>query len=238
MNIAFIADIHGNATALEAVLADIEKKQVDQIAVLGDICFRGVDPLRSLELIRSLHAHVIKGNAEEWLVRGINAGEVPDEALEGMTQELKWSTSKLDEENMTYLKNLPTELNIEANGFRIHAFHATPDSLFDIVLPDATNQELNEKFTRPNADMCIYGHIHKPYVRYTDGKCVVNTGSVGLPFDGMDKASYALVKVEDNSITASINRVTYDVQGVISQIKKSDYPSKHTLIQLLKNAGA
>ncbi|GAA5346504.1 metallophosphoesterase family protein [Planifilum fimeticola] len=70
MRVAFIADIHGNGVALDAVLEDIEKRKVDRIAVLGDIAFRGPEPKRVLERVRSLPADVIKGNADEWTARG------------------------------------------------------------------------------------------------------------------------------------------------------------------------
>ena len=80
MKLAFISDIHGNATALDAVLQDIKNKNVDKVYVLGDICYRGLEPQRSLELVQSLHTDVIKGNADEWVVRGVQQGEVPDPA--------------------------------------------------------------------------------------------------------------------------------------------------------------
>ena len=40
MKLAFISDIHGNATALDAVLQDIKNKNVDKVYVLGDICYQ------------------------------------------------------------------------------------------------------------------------------------------------------------------------------------------------------
>ncbi|MGM8211567.1 metallophosphoesterase family protein [Virgibacillus sp. W0430] len=235
MKIAFISDIHGNAAALEAVLNNIEKNRADQIVVLGDICFRGVEPRRSIKLIQSLNTHVIKGNADEWVVRGMKANEVPEQDLTQMTEELKWATSKLDAEDIDYLYGLPQNVNLELKGFKINAFHATPSSLFDIVLPDATDEVLREALMKSNAHMYVYGHIHKAYVRYIDGKCVVNPGSVGLPLDGTDKASYALVEIKDGSITVAINKVAYDVQCVIKQIRNSNYPNKKLLIQLLGN---
>ena len=73
MKIAFVSDIHGNATALEAVLADIEKKKADKVVVMGDISYRGPEPKKSLDLVRNLNTAVIKGNADEWLHRGVSA---------------------------------------------------------------------------------------------------------------------------------------------------------------------
>lgn len=66
MRIAFISDIHGNANALDAVLEDINEKNVDKVYVLGDICYRGSEPQRSQDLVRSLDTGVIKGNADEY----------------------------------------------------------------------------------------------------------------------------------------------------------------------------
>ena len=110
MKLAFISDIHGNATALDAVLQDIKNKNVDKVYVLGDICYRGPEPQRSLDLVQSLHTDVIKGNADEWVVRGVQQGEVPDPALEMMNKERDWIVSHLESDSIEYLKNLPTEL--------------------------------------------------------------------------------------------------------------------------------
>ncbi|MBT2686218.1 metallophosphoesterase [Bacillus sp. ISL-37] len=71
MKLAFIFDIHGNAKALEAVLEDIKARNVNKTYVLGDICYRGPEPQRSLNLVRELNSEVIKGNANEWVVRGV-----------------------------------------------------------------------------------------------------------------------------------------------------------------------
>ena len=78
LKLAFISDIHGNAVALDAVLKDMKEKNVEKVFVLGDLCYRGTEPKRSLELVKSLNCDVIKGNADEWVVRGVREGEVPD----------------------------------------------------------------------------------------------------------------------------------------------------------------
>ncbi|GAB3059627.1 metallophosphoesterase family protein [Virgibacillus ainsalahensis] len=236
MRLAFISDIHGNATALEAVLKDIEQQKVDKIFVLGDLCYRGLEPQRSLDLIKSLDTDVIKGNADEWAVRGVQQGEVPENARAMMNQEQEWIFSKLDKESIDYLKNLPTELNLEYNNTRIHAFHATPNSLFKVVQPSDPDEILREKLMQKEKDIFIYAHIHKPSIRYMDGKCLINTGSVGLPFDGLPHASYAFIEINEEAVETSIRRVQYDVDHVISQFETSDYPNKEKLINMLESA--
>ena len=236
MRLALISDIHGNANALDAVLADITEKKVDQVCVLGDICYRGPEPQRSLDLVRALNTDVIKGNADEWVVRGVNQGEVPDQALEMMNKERDWICSQLSEESLDYLRNLPTELQLTINGTKIHAFHATPNSLFDVVLPHEDDDALTTKMMGKQADIYVYAHIHRPFIRYINGKCIMNIGSVGLPFDGLKKASYALIDSMEDGFQTSIVRVGYDVNLTIDQFKKSTYPNTEQLINLLDRA--
>ncbi|MFB4168912.1 metallophosphoesterase family protein [Virgibacillus sp. JSM 102003] len=236
MKLAFISDIHGNAIALDAVLDDIKGKNIDKIYVLGDLCYRGPEPKRSLELVRSLNTEVIKGNADEWVVRGVQNGEVPEQAFEIMNKERDWTYSKLNSDSIDYLSQLPTELNLEYGNFKIHAFHATPLSLFDVVQPSEHDDLLVEKLMKQDAELYIYGHIHKPYIRNINGKCIVNTGSVGLPFDGLSMASYVVVGVDKDSFQVSIVRVKYNEHDVIDQFRESDYPNKNMMENILANA--
>lgn len=234
MKIAFISDIHGNATALEAVTEDIKNKDIDKVFVLGDLCFRGPEPKRALELVRSLDTEVIKGNADEWVVRGIKEGEVPTNALVIMRKEREWTCSHLDDASLDYLKSLPTELMLEHEKVKIHAFHATPNSLFEVVTPNESDQVLEEKMMEYDSDIYIYAHIHKPFIRFINGKCLINSGSVGLPFDGLTKSSYALLEIQELSIQTSIIRVDYDVAQVTNQFIESDYPNSEQMIRILK----
>jgi putative phosphoesterase len=236
MKAAFISDIHGNAWALETVLADIQKKRVDKIYVLGDICYRGPEPKHSLELIRSLETEVIKGNADEWVVRGVHKGEVPEQTLEMMNRERDWTVSRLERADLDYLDKLPFEMNLIMDDISIHVFHATPESLFEAVLPGVNDDMLKSKLMSfKDAQIYMYGHIHKPYIKYINGKIVMNTGSVGLPFDGHAMASYAVVEVVDGNITTSIERVRYDIEKVAEQYIKADYPNADTMIRIIRN---
>jgi putative phosphoesterase len=238
MRLAFISDIHGNAVALENVLADIAKKNIDKIYVLGDLCYRCPEPKRSLDLIRSLNTEVIKGNADEWVVRGVRAGEVPEKAFEMMNLERDWVVSQLEQSDLDYLEKLPTEINLEVEGVVIHLFHATPESLFETVLPYADDETIQTKLmsAKTDAQIYIYGHIHKSYIRYLKGKTVINTGSVGLPFDSLALASYAIVEIVDGAISTSIERVGYDIEKVVEQYMKANYPNAEMMIKVLRNA--
>jgi putative phosphoesterase len=236
MKLAFISDIHGNAVALDAVLEDIKKRNVDRIIVLGDISYRGPEPKRALDLVKSLNTNVIKGNADEWVVRGIKEGEVAKSALTMMNKERDWIYKHLDEEDLQYLNELPTEIKLEADQIKIHAFHATPTSLFDIVQPFDSDEALKDKMMKSDADLFVYAHIHKPFIRYIEGKCLMNIGSVGLPFDGLAKSSYAIVDIKEGSFQTSIVRVDFDLEKVIQQYQEGDYPNSEQMMKVIQNA--
>ncbi|MEN0643500.1 YfcE family phosphodiesterase [Alkalicoccobacillus gibsonii] len=226
MRLAFLSDIHGNATALEAVLNELNQQEIDKIYILGDLCFRGPEPKRVLELIQGLNnAEVIKGNADEWLTDGFRDGDFPEEVKELLNEERNWTLQRLSEEDLTYLKNLPTELVLDELDSIIHAFHATPSSLYDVVNVDDTEAIENEIMQKDEADIYIYGHTHIPYVRSLHGKSVVNTGSVGLPFDGHPLASYLVVDVEEGRHRFHLNRVPYNREHVVELYRQSAYPN-------------
>lgn len=237
MKLAFISDIHGNAIALDAVLSDIKNKGVDKIYVLGDLCYRGPEPRRSLDLVRSLNTEVIKGNADEWVVRGVQEGEVPQKALELMNMERQWTVSQLEQADLDYLASLPTQIHSEVNGIGISGFHATPDSIFEVVLPNADDDLLEARLMKSSdAQVYVYAHIHKPYIRVVHGKVIMNIGSVGLPFDGMAKASYGLIEVVEGNLNTSIQRVSFDQERVIELYHEVQYPNAEMMIGIIRNA--
>jgi putative phosphoesterase len=237
MKVAFISDIHGNAIALEAVLHDIGTKGVDKIYVLGDLCYRGPEPRRSLELIRALNTETIKGNADEWVVRGIREGEVPQKAIDIMNMERDWTVSRLEQSDIHFLESLSTQVTCEAYGIKIIGFHATPDGLFEVVHPHADDEILKTRMMKPSdAQIVVYGHIHRPYIRFIKGKVIMNTGSVGLPFDGTAKASYGLIEIENGNFRTSIERVGFDIERVVQLYHALNYPNADMMAEILRNA--
>ncbi|SFE35058.1 metallophosphoesterase family protein [Alteribacillus iranensis] len=236
MQIALLSDIHGNARALKAVLKELKMQKIDQLYVLGDLCYRGPEPKNSLETVRSYPAKVLKGNADEWIVRGVKKGEVPDKALALMNQEREWALERLTSDDLHYLEQLPEffvdELSDEVT---MHAFHATPDSLFDVVPADASDDTLeNQLNTREEANLIVYSHVHTPFIRKIGDKTYINTGSVGLPFDGDPRPSYVLVNIHEGDISASIERVEYDNEKVMRQYDANDYPNSEQMKHVIQ----
>ncbi|SDH05879.1 phosphoesterase, MJ0936 family [Alteribacillus persepolensis] len=239
MRIALLSDIHGNARALKAVLHDLQKQKIDRMYILGDICYRGPEPKNALETVRSSPAKVLKGNADEWVVRGVLRNEVPDQALAIMNQERDWTLERLTADDLNYLENLPESFVEQfSDAATMHAFHATPSSLFDVVAKDQPDEQIADAFISAdtNANIIVYGHIHTPFIKTIGNKTFINTGSVGLPFDGDPRPSYVLLHVTDDTFSASIERVSYDIDRVVKQYDANDYPNSEQMKATIKHA--
>ena len=77
-----------------------------------------------------------------------------------------------------------------------------------------------------------YGHIHRPFIRKIGKRTIVNSGSVGLSYDGDQRASY--VVIDHNSVT--IRRVEYDVEREVQGLRAKRYPRAEWLISILTSA--
>ncbi|WAH36517.1 metallophosphoesterase family protein [Alicyclobacillus dauci] len=236
MRYAFISDIHGNDVALEAVMEDIHDTECDKIIVLGDICFRGPAPKRCLDIVRDRADAVLKGNADEWVVRGVRSGEVPDDRLDMMNREGMWAREQLSEDDIAFLNSLPMTLDGSDHGTNWLAFHATPKDLFQVVLPDAGEIEIEERIigTHPH-DMFLYGHIHLPYARRVRDRTIVNLGSVGLPFDGVAEASYAVLDCTTARVDVDLRRVPYDIERAVTALSEAEYPNASYIAEVMRN---
>ncbi|WP_309572557.1 metallophosphoesterase, partial [Deinococcus sp.] len=70
MRVAVISDVHGNAFALDAVLADVRACAPDAVLNLGDQIEGGADPGRAADTQAALGAVEVRGNNEEKLWPG------------------------------------------------------------------------------------------------------------------------------------------------------------------------
>lgn len=227
MRLAVFGDIHGNRRALDAVLADMERLEVDARICHGDLAFRGPDPQAAIDRILGEDLDgLIVGNTDQWLFRGFPEGFAPGaERLKRLTTYREWALERIDAASLKALESLPLSATIKLGDHTVTVVHAAPTSTeawFDASLG---NDELAEIFTGAGAcDTLVCGHIHTPYVRRINRRWLVNTGSVGNPIDGDYRASYALFTAENGGLSIEIRRVPYDVVKVGEDAHKAGFP--------------
>lgn len=232
MRTAIVSDIHGNLTALEAVLADLKFASPDQILHGGDLTHGGPRSAEVVDCIRDLGWPGVCGNTDQmlWAPEELHkfATTAPKlEALFAMIKEMIPATSaQLGRRRIEWLKTLPL---LERRG-SVALVHASPGDLWRAPLPDASDQELNALFTPLDASVAVYGHIHRPFVRELRTITIANTGSVGLSYDGDVRASYLIL--DDAKVL--IRRVEYDIEREAQALMRSGLPHADWMCQTLR----
>jgi diadenosine tetraphosphatase ApaH/serine/threonine PP2A family protein phosphatase len=133
--------------------------------------------------------------------------------------------ASIGEERLRWLEGLP--LLYSQEGFSL--VHASPNDLWRAPMPNASDDELQSTYTSLRAQIAVYGHIHRPYVRRLPGMKVANTGSVSQSYDGDRRASYMVIDGE--SIT--IRRVEYDIESEAEELLRSGLPHADWLSRIL-----
>jgi len=217
MRIAIVSDIHGNLTALEAVIPDLRVAAPDLVLHGGDLPHGGARPAEVMDRVRELGWKGVCGNTDEmlWAPASLRdfAAKAPSMAkLFGMIEEMRlWTCERVGEERIAWLKRMPM---VQRCG-EVTLVHASPKDTWRGPSKDADEVVLREAFRELNSNVVVYGHIHQPYVREMGEWTVANSGSVSLSYDGDTRASYAVV--DDGKV--EIRRVEYDVEREIEAMR-------------------
>ncbi len=217
MNIAVLADIHANPAALHAVIEDVESWSPDLVIVAGDMVGRGPLSRICLELVLRMRDErgwrVIRGNHERYVLLYEQERQRPDFPTSGPQFEVSrvaaWTHGQVAD-MIPRITALPEHLTLDLDGERLAIYHASVRHDRDGIYRGAPLDEVREQID-PSAAVFCAGHTHTPLVRQVDATLVVNTGSVGLPFDGDTRASYARLTRGPRGWQARIRRVRYDV---------------------------
>ena len=233
MRLAFVADIHGNLTALEAVIQDIKKAAPDAVYHLGDLAGNGSRPSEAVDRIRDLGWPGVHGNVDEmlWAPERLAdlAWRAPERQLlrKVLFEELApRDRAALGPERVAWLKSLPCRLDIG----EITLVHASPDDLWRAPLATAPDAEFEATYRSLGAKAVVYAHIHHPHVRRLSGLVVANTGSVSLPYDGDPRSSYLLF----TDGTWQTRRIEYAVEAEVRLLEEHNVPRAAWLASLLR----
>lgn len=242
MRVAVVADIHGNLTAFEAVLADLKETAPDLILHGGDLADSGSSPVEIIDRIRDLGWPGVVGNTDELLFRPDSLKEFASspqlKSLWDAIEEMAVGTrSRLGEERLSWLRDLPRVQNYGP----MTLLHATPQSLWRAPAPEASDAELREAFANVEREIVVYGHIHRPFVRQTGtpqsvssesaiprhgSRTFANTGSVSLSHDGDPRASYLMLDYDEQAAlqTVAVRRVEYEISREVAALSVSGLP--------------
>jgi putative phosphoesterase len=235
MRLAVVSDIHGNLTALDAMIADLDRRAPDAVLHGGDLALAGAQPAEVVDRVRELGWPGVVGNTDEllWRPEELAAQERAAPKLLPLLRLLfeEYAPATLDAlgaERLAWLQALRREYR---DG-ELLLLHASPDSLWKAPMPDAEDSELIATYDKCGAALVVYGHIHRPFVRRLGAMTVANSGSAGSPLDGDPRASYLLI--EDGR--PQIVRVEYDIEREVRLLLDSGYPDAARIAAMRRSA--
>ena len=220
MRVAAIYDIHGNLPALEAVLEEVRRAEVDAVVVGGDVV-PGPMPLATLRRLDELElpVHPIHGNGEIAVAAVMAGREVPYQLPRAVLEGIEWTARQLETEYLSRFEEWPRTLTLDVEGLGEVLFcHATPRDENEIFTRRTRSERLLPVLAEVEARTVVCGHTHMQFDRRVGQHRVVNAGSVGMPF-GAPGAYWLLL-----GPNIELRRTEYDLAAAVGLVEASDYP--------------
>ena len=248
MKIALFSDIHANLPALEAVLADIDQRQPDQIYCLGDLVGYNTWPNEVIQLIRQRQIPTIAGNYDFGIGQHSDecgcAYKTDTDKANGAVS-IAYTNEIVGDEERAYLKGLPFQIAVQfrtgAEALNVLFVHGSPRRINEYLFEDRPEASLWRIISEARADVMCFGHTHKPFHRQLENPerpghfaHAINIGSVGKPKDGDPQACYVLLHLDDGAapehpekVRSEFVRVPYDVEKAAQAVENSPLPNAY-----------
>jgi predicted phosphodiesterase len=245
MRLAVLSDIHGNLTALEAVLDDLHAQGgADLTWCLGDLAAFGSQPAACIRRIKALTEadegktfKTIGGNTDRYLVDGTRfpmPSVKEEDELTGFVRFVQdrdtiinWNLAQLSWEDYEFLKSIrERELWHEVEGYgAVIGYHAVPGNDESMLKPDTPDEEAVDYLLDREGRLGIGGHTHIQMNRSIGRWHLINVGSVGLSVDNPGYAQYGIFSFEGDTVSIDLRNIPYDVDAVLDDLEDSGHPA-------------
>ncbi|KRO18092.1 metallophosphoesterase family protein [Lacticaseibacillus saniviri] len=232
--IAVLSDVHGNVSALEAVLTDAKIQQATDYWFLGDLFLPGPGRSDLLTMLRAVHPSVwLRGNWERLIFRLADGQIDRDNPVDIYLARLsEYLLADLSAADFAWLKTLLIATDVVCEGVAIGLTHSQRDQDNSQTIFPARAQAGFDRLFIPNQDIALYGHSHTQIMRTSSaGQLVINPGSVGQPYSSWPRfmrdpgAQYALLEIDDlGRVQVDFRRVAYDVEKELQVAKERELP--------------
>ncbi len=238
MKVVVISDIHGNAFALDALLADLQGEPFDRLVCLGDAVQGGPQPAQTVAKLRELGCTVVMGNADAFLVTGVDTAAEPASPERRLQLDTirAWSLAQLSDDDKAFIAAFqPTVEIVLDGGHRLLCFHGSPTSFDDILLPATPEEEFHGRLAPFLPKLMCGGHTHLQQVRRVGASAsfFFNPGSVGLAYSHTQApdhfrtdpwAEYAVLTADAHRVALEFRRILYDAGALIDIYRASGRP--------------
>lgn len=239
MKLGVLSDVHGNLVALDAVLADGATQGVTDWWVLGDLVAIGPEPAATLERLTSLPNVVLtRGNTERYTLTRDRPYPQPADVLADpslldllVTVEgsFAWTRGALAATGwLDWLAALPLEARMTLpDGTRVLGVHASPGRDDGAgITPHRPDDELAAALAGADADLVLAGHTHQATDRHVGPYHAVNLGSLSNPVTDDPRATYVVLRADDDAHRVEHRWVAYDQDDFLRRLERSSHPAR------------
>jgi putative phosphoesterase len=228
--VAVITDIHANLPALEAALARIDELGIEDVYCGGDLVGYGPHPNEVCALIAERGIPTIYGNYDYAIGRDLEdcgCAYVTPQDRELGQRSVDWTLANTGGAAKTFMRGLPFDLRFTVGATSVHLVHGSPRKVNEYLFEDKPASLYERLAGDETADVLVFGHTHKPWVRSHGGVLFVNCGSVGKPKDGDPRGAFAVLDARGGQLDVTIERVAYDADAVAAQVRAAGLPVEY-----------
>ncbi len=178
---AFLADVHGNLRALEAVLAELRRRAVAEVFVAGDLLLGGEQPLEVWQRLQALGARCVRGTSDVALAT-IDPAKLRPSSPEEAAMAARFADTRraVGDLILRRIAELPDRIRLPmVDGRELLLVHGSPADPFEGIGHDLDDDRVRELLADDPADIVVCGSTHVPFARVVDEIDVINVGSVG-----------------------------------------------------------
>lgn len=229
--IAVLADIHGNYSALQAVLKEIDQDpDIVRIYCVGDMVGIGYETDEVLEALCSRDdVTMILGNHEEEMLALLNGEEGESQGGERVHHE--WLLDRMDKKFIPELKALPKELTVRHGGknLLLTHYHLDPAKKYLPIDADPTWEKFEILYKDSAVDLVCFGHHHPVHYFSTNSRTYLNPGSLGC--SNWPYARYAIVSF-NGTIEVELKEAAYDNKEFLAGYEKLKVPERDFILSI------
>jgi putative phosphoesterase len=222
--VAVLSDVHGNAVALEAVLAELVAQPPDVIVSGGDLTW-GPLPRETVALVRDLRTPflLVRGNAERALF------ELLDDPARAERPRERWMLEAHEEDDVAFMRRAVEGATVDIEGLGPVRFaHGSPRSDEELITYATPDERLRDAMAGRPERVLVSAHTHIQFDREAAGVRSINPGSVGMPYMGEAGAFWALLGPD-----VELRRTGYDLDEAVRRYRETDDPLAEQMVEIL-----
>lgn len=229
--IAALGGVYSNHIALEAVIADARRRDVEAIFCLGDLGAFGPRPDETFPLLLDAGVRVMQGNYDNSIGNGLadcQCGYTDPRDNHFAKISYDYTFGRTSNRWKTWMRSLPESIRIELGPYRVLMSHGSPRRVNEFLWESTTPTHFLEKMVATHdADVVLATHSGLHWKReLPDDRHFVNVGVVGRPAnDGRTNVWYTILDAR-KGLEAEFVPVHYDHESLALEMRHEGLPQE------------